>query len=360
MAEPTIEKTWRFNINRKQGTAANLVYHQQQMLDQHKALSSNDGNWDTVPASQWSVDHSCDGSVAGTPADGIDRWSAVSDLIWDAPGDPHSWVIYNTGLNGGLAQVKVDLDNNNSGSVGTQPESISVTMSWGGLFTGGTTTDAPTATDESVSCTRGLVVGEWFGGQINTGLDIAWHMMMSDDGKELRIFYLRNHVCFAAWIFGELNDYPASLSQNMYGSIYSVDQSIPSEALHSGGNGWMDGDLVNAALTEDGGAVTLVHTNWVDSSAPSSIFDIAFIGGKGNETEDEAVFGEIGLWDTSSAGFRGPKGRLKDIWVVSNYYQVGATFPADGRRRWHKVGAQIVVPWDGTPSVDGTIPENIF
>lgn len=361
MAEPTIQKTWRFNINRKTASGTNITWHRNQMLAQHIALTSDDGNWNTVPTTLWSVDHSCDGSTAGTPADGVDRWLAITDLVWDQPGDAHSWCVYNTGLNGGVAQVLVDLDNGANPTVNANARSIRVTMSWGGLFTGGTTTAAPTAADQSQEVTRGQVVGSWIGDNASgVTHDIAWHLLMSSDGKEMRLFYLRDHTCFGIWAFGELDGYPTSLTKNMYGSVWSNDVTTSIEALSGANLSWLNGDQLPLAIAEEAGAVTLIHANWVDQSAPSSLFDHTKVGGKGDETEDAAVFGEIGTWETVTAGQRGPKGRLKDIWVVSSYYQNGTTFPADGKRRWHKVGGQIVVPWDGTPSVAGTLPENIF
>ena len=211
MALPTVAKTWRYNVNNKKVTASNYVYHQVLMLDLKNILINNSPAiaWDTPPASIWTVDHSCDSITAGTPADGVDRWVTSANLVWDRPNDPHSWIVYKTGMNGGVAEVLVDLDNDNNASLGSEPENITCFLSPGGLFTGGTTTNRPTASDEVGEMTRGQTVGMWAGAQTSTGLDIGYHVMMSDDGAEMRIFMHRTNTCFTMWAFGESVDGPA-------------------------------------------------------------------------------------------------------------------------------------------------------
>jgi hypothetical protein len=356
MALPTVTKTWRYNVNNKKATAANLTWHQVLMLDLKNILINNSPAiaWDTVPTGIWTVDHSCDSSTAGTPADGVDRWVTSANLIWDRPIDPHSWIVFNTGMNSSAAQVCIDLDNNNNATAGSQCENIAVYLSPGGLFTGGTTTARPTASDELGEITRGQTTGAWAGLQTSTGLDIGYHVMMSADGAETRIFMHRTNVCFSMWAFGESVDGPAGAAHNLWGSIWSTAQSTPVEALDTAStSGWFHGSN-SGVIRGIGNLQKPVFLNYLHSSGNQSLWQNAVVPGIGDETLDEAVFGEISMWDTDSAGGRGPKGRIKDMWIITDARTNGDTFPADGSRVFHKVGANMVVPWNGV------IPENFF
>jgi hypothetical protein len=357
MALPTVAKTWRFNVNNKRATTSNLFWHQALMFNLKDILINNSPilAWDTPPTGIWTVDHSCDGSTAGTPADGIDRWVTTANLVWDRPADAHSWIVFNTGMNGGLGQVLIDLDNDNNSSVGAEPESIDVRISPGGLFTGGTTTARPTASDELPGeITRGQTAGAWAGLQTATGLDIGYHVMMSADGAEMRIFMHRTNVCFSMWAFGESVDGPAGAAHNLWGSIWSTAQSTPTEALNMvQTSGWFHGS--NSGVIRGIGSLQRpVYLDYIHQSGNQSLWKNTIVPGIGDETLGEAVFGEISMWDTDSAGNRGPKGRIQDMWVITDARTNGDTFPADGSRQFHKVGANMVVPWSGA------IPENFF
>jgi len=353
MALPTLDKTWRFNINNKQATAVNAAWHKSMMLDLKNILANTSPPiaWDTTPTGIWTVAGSGDSTAAGM--DATDRWTTTGDLIWDRPGDPHSWIVFDTGMNGGSAQVLIDLDNNNNATADSQPESIRVAISPGGNYTGGSTTDAPTASDETNEITIGTTVGWWAGGQTSNGVDSAFHVLMSSDGAELRIFMLNNNVCYTIWAIGEAADAPPSAAHNLYGSIWSTStQAIECGSTHDATNGWLHGSSDNVRGV--GNFHKFVYLNYVHSSGNVSLWNAATVPGVGDEVEGETVFGEISMWDTDSAGVRGPKGRLKDIWLVTNARANGDTFPANGTRQFHKVAENIAVPWDGT------IPENAF
>lgn len=363
MALPTLDKTWFFNVNNKRATAANLSWHQNLMFALKNILINNSpaiawtnaAGSPAAPAGIWTVDHSCDSTTAGTPADGVDRWVTAGNLVWDRPIDPHSWIVFNTGINGGSGQVLIDLDNNNSSSVNSVPESIRVSISPGGLYTGGTTTAAPTASDEVTELTRGTTAGWWAGGQTGTGVDSAFHVLMSSDGAEMRIFMYRTNVCYSIWVIGEAKNLPSGVAANAYGSIWSTTQNTPEEAgeTHDQNNGWLHGNF-NNARAQSGNLCKIVYLNYPSSSGNQSLWANSIIPGIGDEVSDETVFGELSMWDTDSAGARGPKGTMQDIWVVTNARANGDTFPADGSRQFHKVAANVAVPWNGS------IPENTF
>lgn len=109
-----------------------------------------------IPA--WTVDFSCDGTTAGTPHDGVDRWGSpynASVLVQNTETNPHSWMVLkspasicsiskvrNSNTNVGPFYILIDLDYTN-GYTGD------FFMSKLG-FTGGTASARPTATDELI------------------------------------------------------------------------------------------------------------------------------------------------------------------------------------------------------------------
>ncbi len=373
MALPSLQKTWFYNVNNKRGNQSNLAWHQNLMHAIHRALinDSPDVAWtdDTgavaAPPGIWTVDHNCDSITAGTPGDAVDRYVTALNLIWDRPGDPHSWCVYNTGMNGGLGQVVIDLDNNNSATVGGTPESINVEISWEGDYgTGGaagTTTAHPLALANFSEITRGdVALGHWAGAQTTNGLDIAWHMMMSSDGEELRIFFLRNSVCFAIWHIGETigfaDESPGGTDRPWVGSIWSTTQVTPVEAGSLFfGSGWLHrGSTLGEAkaVSGNGNLVQIIFLSH-NGSSDTTQWEVVDLGGGADETNNKQLAGELSLWDHDSVGSRGAKGRMKDIWVCKNDKPIGATFPV-GSRQFHQIAANILVPWNGS------IPENQF
>jgi hypothetical protein len=354
MALPTLLKTWRFNVNKIQASAANLDWHRQMMRAIKDALIG-DGAWGTEPTSIWTVDYSCDSVTAGTPGDAVDRWDADTDLVWDRELDPHSWIVFNTGINGGAAQLCINLDNNASSSVNSQCESIEVVFSWGGNFTGGSTTARPTATDESDQLTQ-IVVGDWAGGQTGTCAATSWHMLMSDDGEEMRLFMLRENKCYAFWGLGTLVDSP--VTENWWGTVWS-DAATTTDCLNCWDNdsGWFHEGIIPRAVVE-GGTCHVSHMSGYGDINDFSPFynsnggDVSATGfqgdGIGDETRNESPFGKIRLWNMDTAGFRGPKGQIKDMWTISVGRLVGALYPADNTKQFHQYGWMVAAPWDGT------------
>lgn len=353
MGLPTIEKTWRYNINNFRGTTSNLTWHQRLMRAIKDALTKPD-NWDVAPTGLWSVDHSCAYlDDLGTPGDGVDRWTQDSDLYWDY-NDNASWFVFNTPHNGGAGQFLIDLDNQNSTSANAYPEACHASYAPEGGFTGGTVIGPPTSSIwQSGDLCRGAPANGYWGGYVTgTGPDVQWHMMMSDDGLEMRLFIMQNNRCMQFWGLGEFDDPPASYPSgyNFWGSIYAPNTANTyADVLHPLQYGWLAGNYQSLR-----GYSSIMTPCFLNVSYTTDYFTVwSGIGGIGDESRGEMPLGEIHIWDIDSAGSRGPKGRIKDMWICPYPPPVGFTLPADGSRLYQKIGTSVVVPWNGS------IPQNV-
>jgi hypothetical protein len=327
------------------------------MLDIKGALIG-DGNWDTEPTGIWTVNSSSD----ATTADATDNWSVIGDLTWDNPGDAHSWIVFDTPLNAGNAQFLIDLD---GGGVPNQsPEQSSGYFSWGGGFSGGTTNDRPTASDEQLISDYQFSVSIMLANQFGSGIDMAWNMTMSSDGEEVRFFLMTLETCVAFWGFGRLDE-PAS-SEDWWATTYSSGNNTTEilQMEQDGDEGFLRSEFpVVPSITSHGGGHVITGQGaraWCMFEGVSfqltegGLFNVANIN----------VAGELYVWGLDpfaeanafgpSPNQRGPKGRIKDMWVVTDYRPVGATYPQDGSRQFHQQGKQIIIPWDGS------IPKNRF
>lgn len=88
--------------------------------------------------SVWTVVGSSDSVAFGL--DGVDRWAAISNLVWASSGTAHSWIVLQNTTIG--YQLAIDLNATSTASVGVAATEI------GTPFSGGSTTTRPTSTRE--------------------------------------------------------------------------------------------------------------------------------------------------------------------------------------------------------------------
>jgi hypothetical protein len=148
----------------------------------------------------------CKGSAngAGTGAmDNVNRWVAATDLVWaDSPSN-HSWIVLESAALNLQLLIELRADGNK--------RSFWPTISPGKLFTGGSGTTAPTATDgvevyDGASC----IFSE---SAVVTTVDL--HIMASSDGQCFRVFVLTTTGALgpaAGWIVDKIQGAPAQLT----------------------------------------------------------------------------------------------------------------------------------------------------
>lgn len=155
------------------------------VTQQAGAAASNRRSWrlwrDDMHTAGWLVrSYECNGSVAGTAGDGVARITSDAHVVGATPGNAHSWSI-DSGP-GGMGQVCFDWDSTSDGA-------FSVYWSPSGVFTGGSTTARPTATDERevTSGTNGL--------STTNGAHTIVSLYAPDSGTEaFRVVFINSNV----------------------------------------------------------------------------------------------------------------------------------------------------------------------
>lgn len=178
MSLPTIEKTWQFDLNRTVACAGASTTYAKPIL---RAIKDRWKAFGTLPAT---VSRSCNGTTAGTLADGVDRWAADADIVpVSAAGTAHSWMVINlVGMGSPAPQLVIDC----IGSTSSQFAEFWFSPS-GAFITGGTTLNRPTATDEYKINYR----TNWV--QATTSANVRLHLWESSDGACRRVAVMYNN-----------------------------------------------------------------------------------------------------------------------------------------------------------------------
>jgi len=180
MALPTLSKSWIFNCNNliaAQGTV--VLDNQTLLLAVVNAL---------LATGKWTVFYSCNSVAAGTAGDGVNRWLTPTNLVGNSPGSAHSWIVLkNTNMPGGNYQILIEVPGNITSAGLTFKRSINAG------FTGGSTTNAPTSTDQ-VS----FLATAAYGGPSNDQA-MRWSVEVSTDGQCTRVIFAAGGALRGLW-----------------------------------------------------------------------------------------------------------------------------------------------------------------
>ncbi len=332
MALPALTKTWQLDPNNVIAMDASETVYGQKMMYQLYTMMTGFGS------NPWVAVASCDGSTAGWPGPG---WSSYLSCVWST--GVHSWVVYEFADG---QQLLFDLDYSSGNS-----ENANVRVSPGGLYTGGDTSNPPTATDEEYILT----------GSNGSHTDTKWsgycsgfnwatqntviHAWLSDDGLEARIQFWKNGYCRAAYYFGDMADKRDNQTDPfMWGALVRFSSS--------------DGDVVGNLWMDQG---------WLKSIHSSSLYRMNLLTyGSGTKPWIEFVTSaalpeEIDniyhatpwvLWCFNDVGARGFKGAMVDLWTSP--YQAfgkGDNSPNTPAARDYVHCEYCCLPWTGDSTV---------
>jgi len=317
MALPTLLKTYQFDTNNRILSSNELQVAQQTMF----AIKEIMTGFGTLP---WTVAGS--GTTLAGGMDATDRWTAYTDLTWNATN--RSWIVLERPDG---VQFLIDLDI----SSGT-PQQASFRMSVGGLYTGGSAGTPPTATDE-IEISNGPQANYWGYCSITGADDIIISAMHSTDGLVTRIFICSSGFIEGCWEFETIINPRTNHSIPVVGSVRG--------ASTSGGDIMGVGNIdATYWRAYEAGAIELLNTTegrntggWLSTLGTASVAE---------ELDGEMFFNELG-WYATNTGKRGPKGRRPDVW--SGQYQIantGDTYPSDLTRQFIQMGS-LIYPWDG-------------
>jgi len=300
MNTPTIEKTWQFDVNQTASGGSEEASVDACLL----AIKNSLKGFGTLP---WTVWGSCDGSNVDSGG-GTDYWIDAGDLVHNNEGLAHSWIVLNS-PNG--SQMCFTCNSSSAGSV-------DILWSPQGLFTGGTTTATPTASDQ-FSEDFTLYPGP-------TTYKI--HILHSTDGYCTRIFNFYSNICKNFVLCDMAKDPATELSYPLW--VNTGEPNYGSMNDYNNVNSIISGDQI-----------------WMYCT--SEAYYYAMIGELLTYADDD-----IGSWYMSPMGLfnanpphRGRKGSLYDMWWGATALESGTTYPGDGSKQYAQFG-DIIVPWNGT------------
>jgi len=322
MALPVLEKTYIFDVNNTISVGASSVGYGE-LLFQWKTFFITGSN-------AWTVVLSSDASTAGAS----DLWvNAAACTTHADPGGAHSWIVLqNDAISTGF-QMLVNLSDTGGGGNTIMDTFISEAAG----FTGGTTTNRPTATDEVFSDL------DSDGQQWVDGLDLTinpaqFHMARSTDGEIWR---------FWAFVAGNETSLMSLEKPKAAVSGWTVPWVCVFPSRYSFGS---DATSSYGSLN-DLKANTFTRANSVDTrlfctseGAISSMLGQLQTSGADLDSGFFPFF-PIGLF-SDAAGSRGRLGALTDIWWGSTSPATGDHYPGDASRQFVQVG-DLILPWDG-------------
>jgi len=302
MTLPTVTKTWIFNVNNAQAAQGSVqLCNQVLMLALVNAL---------IASGKWAVYYSCNSTAAGTPGDGVNRWAGAANLVWNSAGSAHSWmVLKNTSLAAGNYQLLLDL---------FDPSNFYLTARYSNNagFTGGSTTAAPTATDQA-----SLVVGAGWG-QLTVNAALRWSVEVSTDGQCTRVICASQGVARSLWLIEQLGSPETGITYPTAGYIAAA-----AGAVTPGLTTWVCNPVVGVSTATSLVGYESQLTNLTSPSSFSGNWPMCQCSIDGNAVN---MYGRIGL--------------LQDLWIGTTSAASGDSYP--GAPNWaastaYAVGAQV-------------------
>jgi hypothetical protein len=330
MASPTLEKTWQISPN-------NIVYKGVEHTVNRQLMFAIKEILTGFASNPWTVHSSSDGV---TNFGAADYWNTWEDLLWGTGN--HSWIIFNHPCG---AQIKFDQKYAN-----TQCEDMWVCFSPGALYTGGSLSAAPTATDEETDLLveeRYNTTGQkWWTGFLDTVEAVKWnvrfHVWHSADGLVTRVGLWTDGECIAFWQFGDLSDPRAGHTDPFcMGGLATLRHYRDCMSVASlQGNGFLFTII-------DGTRCRLNHLGLFTGRALAGIWSKTYAGTSFEQTDDEVPITEV-AYMCDTAGALGMKGHASDLWwgpyqVVMN----GHTSPDDATARDFVYIKGLCFPWTG-------------
>lgn len=317
MPLPAVKKTWQYAHGSNALSGSQKPDYDATFIIAKNALTA-------FASSPCTVAGSSNGTTAAL--DGVDRIVNSAAIVNHAPGGAHSWIV----LNLGSGQVLFEWND---------VVAILLRISWSpnGLFAGGSTTAAPTASDEKEQQT-----GQWIGSTTGTGGQYRIHVMRSSDGQNTRVFFCINSLVAGFWCFERAWNPVSGWTLPFCVNVRRITGNITDTGLMTFGV-WV-GTNAFAAVGPIGDMPLFTTSEWAPGGTGNSIGNRYSIP---NELSGEYPICPIGLWHDTTVGQRGRHGSIPDMYFTATTPVMGDTYPADGSKQFQQMG-QMIVPSDGT------------
>lgn len=346
----TFARSWQFNVGNlcRYPMSSALVQNQQSVLAVKNVIIGGAGQfgWTNqtgggiAAPTFWSVYNSCDSAVAGAPGDLVDRWDTYTDIVWNASGAAHSWMVLKS--TSALASstlywlIAAESGTSDSNTLYMAVSKLGFSLAAGG--TNGSTTLKPTALDEQVMRNS----AQWGAAG---GLPIRFHVLMSSDGRATRVFTTYQTNLLGAWLLETMLDATTNVDSDLFASVYSnaganpvnvasVSQTAQPIARTVGGamvSGILSGEGSKYATNVQAGLLAVDRVMWNDMAAANQL-------------------SAVGAWGAIATGApvaRGHIGSLVDLWWGSDVVPCGQSFPDNYTRQLVTMGP-LVIPWNTT------------
>jgi len=324
---PNVSKIWQLDVNIVAATGGTTLANDQNTFF---AIKNSLVSFSSNP---WIVISSSD----SVTADSSDNWTVSTDLIWSFGN--HSWIVLEKPTTG--SQLLLSLDRSTSSTF---------VASWspGGLYTGGSISVDPTATDQVTISS----FSQWNGGLTSYS---SWvHVWHSSDGARTRIVVSNDsaNTLRLFWILDEIEDpFPDNWNNPEVVMIYtSTTNAIDRDILSN--------SPVNSTVAKgyDGTSSFDVYVYSQGYSSAGAGFDNWFLerpaGTVGNELQSSPGFpiSPIGVL-SDTTGTRGIHGVLTDLWFGHEDRANGSTYPNSTTNKLLAQAAEVIFPWTGDDEI---------
>lgn len=326
MSLPTLAQSWYFRGNfaiAATGTALNTNRTILKWIVDTLTSTSNwvDGNGaSATPANPMTVRYSCDSVTAGTVGDGVNRWAAISNLVWNAEGSAHSWIVLRF-ADGSQLMLACQ-------AAAVTGINLAIYYSPSAGFIGGTTTARPTAADQIPV----LASTQWT--FLTTDASVKVHILLSADGNNIRFLLASGGQASIAWIVGKSTAHDPAWTTPHVGAALCV--SLGSNVLTT--------SAINSTAAFKGRAA---------SAADFFLATMSFNGSLACSLLTSAD-DQSGAWPflgqaltTVTAANRGMKGYLVDVWFGSTTVASGSSYPNSPPADQHQFAqfGVLILPW---------------
>jgi hypothetical protein len=247
---------------------------------------------------------------------------AYTNLVWSA--GAHSWFVLRSG---GSVPCEILFDCGNAAS----NRQGGFWMSPGGLFTGGTTSTPPTATDSVQYLGAG---DQWH----NAGL-VAYtskvHVIMSTDGDVMMAVMCIANLVHLVWRFDVVQDPVAGWADGLFVWAQHAQSAMHLLEFVSAAS------LGYKSIRNGGVAGTCYLSFEAVKTTPQAFVAYAIAV---NDFDGSWPIGPIGIW-CDTAGMKGRVGTMTDLWWGVAALSEGSQYPVVTPYQFAQLG-DMVLPWD--------------
>lgn len=351
-ALPAHYRTWQFQVNVVIPAQATVTLSNARFVRFAKDAMLGTGAWTdaagaaTASSGNWQVVSCSDGVGGFGNNDGVDRWLADANLVWQNPGTNHSWIVLSqAGIGGGPHYLYIDLS--------TSVNSYTLQYGWSKtLYTNGTATACPDGPAVARTNAYPLAGSQSWGGPTANAQNVL-HVMKSADGKATRIICARNGWASGLWYFDELEFAPPGITSPAIAGIYGSSTTAPVashlvQGQYANGGNFLPVTQVNqnpafaVLYLLYYGINSLVTVPAVANDMSPNTWPMFRVGAyvRAGQTFQAAASGPI-------INARGNLGVLRDIWWMQSALGEGDGIPAGGGRNFTVLG-DLCFPWNTT------------